>query len=218
MKSMALSGPFKPGIVLGQDLRTELGLKNCPKILSAASIAQVFSNLTQLKREVMVVGVLDCKCRLIYCELLSIGGTDRLSIRVGDVFTGAVRCGGSAVILAHNHPSDSPTPSMEDLQLTEAVAKAGLLMGYPLLDHVILCASRYRSLLCASSLKRLKNIPLVQAAPLQQAAENNAGEAAWHCHKCMAINQLRRLGPRTNQCIGGHCSECQAFTWINCAL
>lgn len=44
----------------------------------------------------------------------------------------------AAIILVHNHPSGDPTPSPDDVRLTERVSRAGDLLGIKLLDHVIL--------------------------------------------------------------------------------
>ena len=39
--------------------------------------------------------------------------------------------------MAHVHPSGDPTPSREDIQVTERLAKAADILGIKLLDHVI---------------------------------------------------------------------------------
>ena len=49
-------------------------------------------------------------------------------------------------ILLHNHPSGDPTPSQEDILLTQRVRKAGDLIGIELLDHIIIGDNRYISL------------------------------------------------------------------------
>lgn len=53
------------------------------------------------------------------------------------VYRVAVRLGASGVILAHNHPSGDPTPSAQDIDVTERVARAGRVLGVPLLDHLV---------------------------------------------------------------------------------
>ena len=44
----------------------------------------------------------------------------------------------ASVIVAHNHPSGDPTPSREDVALTERLVAAGELVGIPVLDHVVI--------------------------------------------------------------------------------
>ena len=53
------------------------------------------------------------------------------------VFSACLRRGASALILVHNHPSGDPSPSREDLDLTERLARAGQILGIRLVDHVI---------------------------------------------------------------------------------
>ncbi len=49
-------------------------------------------------------------------------------------------------IVAHNHPSTDPSPSPEDVALTQQIASAGKLMDIEVLDHLVIAQSRYVSL------------------------------------------------------------------------
>lgn len=68
------------------------------------------------------------------------------------VYRIAVGVGAAAVILAHNHPSGDPTPSSQDRDVTERVARAGRVLGIPLLDHLVVGAGRYASFAAAGEL------------------------------------------------------------------
>jgi DNA repair protein RadC len=57
------------------------------------------------------------------------------------VFKAAIMSNSHALIVAHNHPAGSLTPSDEDLQTTRQLIKAGELMNIPILDHIIVAAS-----------------------------------------------------------------------------
>jgi DNA repair protein RadC len=46
----------------------------------------------------------------------------------------------------HNHPSGDPTPSSEDLALTERLEHVGELVGIRVLDHVVVAQGGYVSL------------------------------------------------------------------------
>ncbi len=82
--------------------------------------------------------VLNVKNRLIKAIDVSVGSLSSSIVHPREVFKVAVRLSGAAVIVAHNHPSGDPTPSMEDILLTKRLAKAGEILGIDLLDHVIL--------------------------------------------------------------------------------
>jgi DNA repair protein RadC len=46
----------------------------------------------------------------------------------------------------HNHPSGDPTPSPEDVRMTEMLVDAGKLLDIEVLDHVVIGHNRYVSL------------------------------------------------------------------------
>ena len=52
----------------------------------------------------------------------------------------------AAMILFHNHPSGDPTPSREDIAVTQRLVKAGKIMDIPVLDHIILGRECFLSL------------------------------------------------------------------------
>jgi DNA repair protein RadC len=58
----------------------------------------------------------------------------------------AVERNAPAIIVVHNHPSNDPTPSPEDIKITRTIREAGQLMDIQLLDHLIICKNSYVSL------------------------------------------------------------------------
>jgi DNA repair protein RadC len=48
----------------------------------------------------------------------------------------------SALILVHNHPSGDPTPSDEDIAMTNQICNAASALGITLHDHLIIGKSR----------------------------------------------------------------------------
>jgi len=69
--------------------------------------------------------------------LVSLGDPTTAVVRPGDVFAAALKYDAKAVILAHNHPSGNPTPSLQDRQLTQALRAMGAALGCAVLDHLI---------------------------------------------------------------------------------
>jgi len=92
------------------------------------------------------VMLLDTKLRLVGVELVSVGGLDASLADPRDVFRVAIAARASALVLFHNHPSGDPTPSLDDIRLTQRLAAAGEVVGIDVVDHVILADQRYRSL------------------------------------------------------------------------
>ncbi|HSI04174.1 MAG: RadC family protein [Myxococcota bacterium] len=87
--------------------------------------------------EHFVVVVLDVRNRPRRVVRVAMGSVDRCAVDPREVFAPAIREHGSAVLVAHNHPSGDPTPSFEDIALTQRLARAGEVLGLPILDHII---------------------------------------------------------------------------------
>jgi DNA repair protein RadC len=66
------------------------------------------------------------------------GGITGVVVDVRLIFSIALKCLAVSIILAHNHPSGSLTPSNEDESLTLKVKEAGEFLDINLLDHLII--------------------------------------------------------------------------------
>ncbi len=67
-------------------------------------------------------------------------------MRIGEVFTPAVRKNVAALIAVHNHPSGEPTPSPNDVAITRVLLEAGKLLDIEVLDHLVIGLGKYVSL------------------------------------------------------------------------
>ncbi len=90
------------------------------------------------KREHVFAILMDAKNQILKIETVHIGTLNASLVGPREIYRPAIREGASSLILAHNHPSGDPTPSGEDIDITEKLAKVGLLLDIPLLDHVII--------------------------------------------------------------------------------
>ncbi|MBI4576400.1 MAG: DNA repair protein RadC [Planctomycetes bacterium] len=88
---------------------------------------------------------LDTRHRLERVVEVSVGSLDNTPVHPREAFAAAVRESAAAVIFAHNHPSGDPTPSPEDLALTERLRAVGELLGIPVLDHVVVADGGWTS-------------------------------------------------------------------------
>jgi len=85
---------------------------------------------------------LDRKNVLIADEQQGEGTIDHVPVYPREVVKRALELNASALILVHNHPSGDPTPSDEDLNMTNQVADAARALGITLHDHLIIGRSR----------------------------------------------------------------------------
>ncbi len=84
----------------------------------------------------LVLG-LDARQRVRVIEVVAIGSLASVEVHPREVFRPLVRSGMHSAIAVHNHPSGDPSPSEADLELTRRLADVGVLLGIPLLDHLV---------------------------------------------------------------------------------
>lgn len=76
---------------------------------------------------------------------LSMGGVSGTVVDTKVMFATALKANASAIILAHNHPSESLKPSDADIKLTRRLVECGKLLDINVLDHLIVTRSSYYS-------------------------------------------------------------------------
>ena len=103
----------------------------------AAAAAALGPHFVHRDREVLAVGLLTRKRRLLAIHPLYAGTLAGAPVRVGELFTEALRRNAAAILLAHNHPSGDPAPSADDLRTTADAVAAGRLLGVPVIDHLV---------------------------------------------------------------------------------
>ena len=74
------------------------------------------------------------------------GNVSSAVVRSAEVFRDAVRENCPNIIIVHNHPSGDPTPSSDDVRVTEQLVKAGRLLDIEVLDHVVVAQGGFVSL------------------------------------------------------------------------
>lgn len=104
---------------------------------AVARLALDFVRAADDDREHFWAVLLDGKNRYRMHYEVSIGSQSASIVHPREVLGPAVREGAAAFVIAHNHPSGDPTPSFEDIEVTERLLKCGDLLGIRLLDHVI---------------------------------------------------------------------------------
>ena len=82
--------------------------------------------------------LLDMKSHILELADISTGTLSASLVHPREVFLAAIRGRAAGIIIAHNHPSGDPSPSHEDIAITERLVKAGLLLDIPVYDHIII--------------------------------------------------------------------------------
>ena len=78
-------------------------------------------------------------------KIVSEGGITSTYSDIRTIMQGALLTNAVAMIIAHNHPSGSVTPSEKDIQITSQINKAAKLLDLQLLDHIIYTRETYFS-------------------------------------------------------------------------
>lgn len=118
-----------------------------PQINSPAAAADLLTPfLGPLDHEELWVIDVDTRNRVKSLVVVYKGSVNSSQVRVGEVFRQAVAENAPALLLAHCHPSGDPTPSPDDVAVTRAIVQAGKLLDIDVLDHLIICSSRFVSL------------------------------------------------------------------------
>jgi DNA repair protein RadC len=118
-----------------------------PQIRSPADAANlVMLEMGLLEREELRVMGLDTKNKVSFVDTIYQGSLNTAVVRIAEVLrTPIVRqCAG--MILVHNHPSGDPTPSPEDVRVTEMIQESSALFDIKLLDHLIIGLNRFVSM------------------------------------------------------------------------
>lgn len=88
-------------------------------------------------REQFRVLFLDRKNRLLADEVLGQGTVDRAPVYPREIVRRALVHEATAIILVHNHPSGDPTPSRQDIVLTEAIVETAKAIDVIVHDHLV---------------------------------------------------------------------------------
>jgi len=113
---------------------------------SSDAFQHFHERLCDYRKEVFLALLLDSKNRLIREVLISEGSLNASIVHPREVFAPALRESAAAILFIHNHPSGDPTPSREDLEITQRLKQVGELMGVRVLDHIIIGNGAYASL------------------------------------------------------------------------
>ena len=112
--------------------------KALTQISSPNDVLTYFKDMEDLRQEEIRLIMLNTKNKIIAHKTISKGTINSSVVTPREIFFPAIKMMASSIILAHNHPSGDVTPSSEDKNITEIVARSGKLINIKLLDHIII--------------------------------------------------------------------------------
>lgn len=124
-------------------------------VLDPARVYELMRPLARAEREEFHTVLLDVRGRLIKTARVAEGSLTQCPVSPRDVLREPVRMGAHGVVFVHNHPSSGdPSPSADDVALTERLRAAAEVVGVTARDHVIVAASGYYSFVEAGRWRR----------------------------------------------------------------
>jgi DNA repair protein RadC len=122
---------------LGKRYSTEYKAKTVIK--SPSDVASLLmSEFQYLDREVFKAVYINTKNMVLAVSTVFIGTLESCPVHPREVFKSAINRSAAGLIISHNHPSGDPSPSQDDILLTNRLREAGEILGIKLVDHVII--------------------------------------------------------------------------------
>ena len=116
------------------------------RILSIQKLAKKMQQeLSHKKQEHLVALYLKTQNQIIHQQTIFIGSLTRSLAEPREILHYAIKHMATSIILVHNHPSGATRPSRDDDQVTEKIKEACEMMGFVLLDHLIVGGDSYYS-------------------------------------------------------------------------
>jgi len=124
------------------------------RCLDPRRVHELMRHAAHAEREGFHVVLLDVRGRLLRAVQVAEGSLSQCPVSPRDALRPAVREGAHGVVFCHNHPSGDPSPSPDDVDLTERLRAAADLVGVLARDHVIVAAGGYYSFVEAGRWRR----------------------------------------------------------------
>src|SRR3989338_2989192 len=114
----------------------EVNDTNLPTIVTPKDVVAQLTDLRHNRKEHFVALYLNARNQLVYKETISIGTLNANLVHPREVFEPALKYSAASIMVAHNHPSDDPAPSENDLEITKRLVEAGKILGIEVVDHI----------------------------------------------------------------------------------
>jgi DNA repair protein RadC len=109
------------------------------------TLRQVFNADTFDWKEEFILLCLNKRNALVGFYKVSSGGIGGTIADPRVIFTTALNCTATSIIIAHNHPSGNLQTSNADDSITKKIKESGEILDIKLLDHIILTDEGYYS-------------------------------------------------------------------------
>ena len=99
------------------------------------------------KREIVKIVIINNKNIVLKILDVAIGAGNCSNLNIRYILSETIKMNAPKIILVHNHPSGDPTPTKQDIIVTEKLKEAAELLKIELLDHIVIGNMRYKSIM-----------------------------------------------------------------------
>lgn len=124
------------------------------KIAFPTDVLPLIRHMADRKQEHFLCISLNGANEVIATRTISVGLVNKTQVHPREVFADPITDRAAAVIIAHNHPAGSVTPSKDDVEITRKLKVAGETLGIRVLDHIVFSHKGYYSFLENNELGR----------------------------------------------------------------
>ena len=120
-----------------------------PKVIHSKDVYEIFKQSWDKNKidfiEQFKIMLLNRSNRVLGIYEVSTGGITGTVADPRVILTAALKANAVSIALAHNHPSGSVKPSIQDETLTTKIKNAGQFLDIKVIDHVIITTESYFS-------------------------------------------------------------------------
>ncbi len=115
---------------------------NSPSTAIQFCLKQFGRMARESKQEEFWIVTLNTKNIPIDCHQITVGTLRNSLVHPREVFRPAIRDAANCIMAVHNHPSGDPTPSDQDISVTERLEQTAEVVGIPVIDHIVVGADK----------------------------------------------------------------------------
>ncbi|NMO23700.1 RadC family protein, partial [Pyxidicoccus fallax] len=128
--------------------RAQRAVERRPKLRTPKEIhAYLAPTMGAMRREVFHVLCFNARNVLVHDARVAEGTMNACPVDPREVFAAALTSRATGIVLAHNHPSGDPEPSVQDVGLTRHLVAGAELLNIKVLDHVVVGDGGYVSMM-----------------------------------------------------------------------
>ena len=142
--SIVLDNDYK-NILVKDFTKNYTGVDNLQNPSNIVKVMNDVFNMSNQAEEYLYLLCMTCRCKLISFFEVSHGTYNVCLVGCREIMIRALLCGATNIIIIHNHPSGTPEPSREDINITDRIREASKIIGINFCDHIIIGRDGYYS-------------------------------------------------------------------------